>query len=69
MVLVELAGLLTEKEASSGQNTRGYNHQTNQWFFPTSSNIMFITYKRVGLNRKCFMHTSHKKKYSQYDGW
>ena len=33
MVLVELAGLLTEKEASSGQNTRGYNHQTNQWFF------------------------------------
>ena len=62
MVLVELAGLLTEKEASSGQSTRGYNHQTNQWFFPTSSYIMFITYKRVGLNRKCFMHTSHKKK-------
>ena len=61
MVLVELAGLLTEKEASSGRNTRGYNHQTNQWFFPTSSYIMFITYKRVGLNRKCFMHTSHKK--------
>ena len=68
MVLVELAGLLTEKEASSGQNTRGYNHQTNQWFFPTSSYVMFITYKRVGLNRKCFMHTSHKKTYSLYDG-